>query len=682
MKKNSLQIIVAATFTSEPVQEGMHLLADKLQWSMQLDFAPYNQIFQQLLDPESAFAKNHQGINIILFRLEDWTRDSQQSAFAIEKFIEALEIYHQRKSAPCILFPCPSTEDGDAFDVEQKKILQMASQWGFYVLSPEKLKQLYPVEQVFDVTADALGHMPYSPEMYAALSLYLMRTVHNLRHIPKKVFALDADNTLWKGICGEVGYCGIEISAPFQALQNFALRQKEQGMLLALCSKNNALDVEEVFEKNGNMQLKKDDFTALKINWNPKSANLKEIAHDLKLGLDSFIFLDDNPIECLDVQQNCPEVLTLQLPPEQEMAHFLMHLWAFDRLMITEEDRQRTTLYKQDMERQQFKQSQQLNLGQFIKALELKVTFHPIAENEWARGAQLTQRTNQFNASVVRRSVEEIQNFAQQPQHFALTVKVTDRFGDYGLVGLLLAKIESDVLFVDTLLLSCRVLGRGVETQLIHKFALIAEENAVVNIRLPVITTNRNEPMRHFLAKIFPVHFDEALKSYIFTKEEALQATFEGVLSISEEETKTEKQVEKTIPAQNLGERYAEIALHYSKPKQLWEAIEKAKGNLYDFLPQKRLLLAKDLSGNARHAYIKSIVKEPIESILNRTNLNEKEGFFDLGLDSFSVMQLLMLVQGDLGDDYELSPTVIFDYPSIERLTNHIENLLFGEKKR
>ena len=179
--------------------------------------------------------------------------------------------------------------------------------------------------------------------------------------------------------------------------------------------------------------------------------------------MDSFIFIDDNPVDCADVKINCPGVLTLQLPQNPEsFSTFVNHIWAFDRTGLTEEDQSRTRMYRENAERQQFREHS-FSLKNFIDGLQLRVEITNAAENDLGRVSQLTFRTNQFNFTTIRRSESEIRNFLLREGAHCLAVRVTDRFGDYGMVGVVLYEKTADQYKVDTFLLSCRVLGRGVE---------------------------------------------------------------------------------------------------------------------------------------------------------------------------------------------------------------------------
>ena len=279
------------------------------------------------------------------------------------------------------------------------------------------------------------------------------------------------------------------------------IAQQNAGMVLCLCSKNAEEDVDAVFEHNPNMLLRRERIVGSKINWQPKSENLRELAQELQLGLDSFILVDDNPLECAEVQTNCPEVLTLQLPrqPEQ-IPTFLRHAWAFDHWKVTPEDLKRTSLYRQNIEREQLRKGS-TSLANFLAGLELKIDMRPMQTADLSRVAQLMERTNQFNCTTIRRSESEIEKLWQSGAE-CLVVDLRDRFGDYGLAGVVIFTREREAISVDSFLLSCRTLGRRVEHHILGKLGEIAEEGGLLRVDVMYVSTNKNRPAWHFLESV------------------------------------------------------------------------------------------------------------------------------------------------------------------------------------
>jgi FkbH-like protein len=382
---------------------------------------------------------------------------------------------------------------------EERLTAALSGHTGIHVVTSRELAAKYPVPDYFDVCGEESGHIPYTPLFFAALATMVARRIYALRRSSHKVIVLDCDNTLWKGVCGEDGALGIEIDAGRYALQEFVVRQQEAGMLLCLCSKNQEADVFEVFDRHPDMPLKRQHLVAWRINWQSKSENLKALAGELNLGLDSFIFVDDNAVECAEVAANSPDVLALQLPAEEkDIPRFLDHVWAFDHLKVTEEDRRRTALYQQNLQRERFER-EATTLEGFLAGLNLQIEIVPASENQIARISQLTERTNQFNFTTIRRSENEIRQLWQDGRHKILTVSVRDRFGDYGLVGVMIFELPPGALKVDTFLLSCRVLGKGVEHRMLAQLGQLAVGHGRDFVDVPFAPTAKNAPAIDFL---------------------------------------------------------------------------------------------------------------------------------------------------------------------------------------
>jgi FkbH-like protein len=370
-----------------------------------------------------------------------------------------------------------------------------------HLIEAEETAELYPVAEHYEPYGDKHAHVPFTPGYFAAVASMLARRIHAIRQPPCKVVVLDCDNTLWKGVCAEAGPGGVEIGPAHRFLQDFALRQKEAGKLLCLCSKNNPEDVFSVFD-GPEMRLRREDLVAWRIGWQPKSESLRSLAEELGLGLESFVLVDDNPVECAEVRAACPEVITLQLPEEPERIQpFLRHAWIFDSLRVSDEDRRRTSLYQQNLSRERTR-SDALTLREFLEKLELQVDIRPMDDGQLARVSQLTQRTNQLNTTTIRRSEAEVQALLREGGAECLTVRVRDRFGDYGLVGVVFFAVAGGSLAVDTLLLSCRVLGRYVEHRVIAHLGRIALDRGLERIEIRFRPTERNAPVRDFLGSL------------------------------------------------------------------------------------------------------------------------------------------------------------------------------------
>ncbi len=492
----TFRLSISSTYTAEPLLPVLAFWAEQLEAGFEVRFAPYNQAAQTLLDPAGEFAANTHGVNVLLVRLRDLAQDETRLAESGAYLMDVLRSVLPRLACPVI------------FCSDDAGLLRTAAEIpGLHVLPHSEIDALYPVARKADPETDRIAKIPYTEEWFAALGTALARKVAALSLTPFKVIAVDCDNTLWDGICGEDGPGGVQVDAPRRMLHEFLLRQREAGMVLCLASKNNAEDVFETFRQHPEMPLRLEHFAAWRLNWDPKAANLASVADELGLGLDSFILLDDSPKECAEVDEAAPEVLALTLPADaSRIPHFLDHVWAFDHPVVTEEDRKRAASYADAREFGRAFHSAH-SLEEFMAALELRVAIEPVTPERIARVAQLTQRTNQFNFTGERLAEAEVRAL---PECF--TVTVADRFGDYGLTGAMFLHAEAEELVIDNFLLSCRVLGRGVEHRMLAFAAELAARRGLRRVAIRFRDTGRNQPAAQFLASVGDARDTETLR--------------------------------------------------------------------------------------------------------------------------------------------------------------------------
>ncbi len=351
---------------------------------------------------------------------------------------------------------------------------------------------------------ERMRHYAQAPIAHTALPELAAEYVKFFRALKgksKKCLVLDLDNTLWGGVLGEDGLHGIQLGSTYPgsayvAFQEAILGLHQRGVILAIASKNNPADVDEVFANHPNLALRREHFAASRIVWGAKSASLVEIAKELNIGLDSLVFVDDNPVECEQVAVALPMVTVVRLPKAPE--HYVATLLGgglFEALAVSEEDQRRGDLYRQRDQAEALRE-QAASLEEFYAGLQMEVVFAAVGSGSLPRAAQLTQKTNQFNVTTIRYSEAELADRAQRPDWLVRTVRVRDRFGDNGIVGLLMARVVADALDVDTLLLSCRVIGRTVETAML---ALVCEEAVRRGSRAVqgrIVPTSKNSPVR------------------------------------------------------------------------------------------------------------------------------------------------------------------------------------------
>ena len=322
-----------------------------------------------------------------------------------------------------------------------------------------------------DATLDFMARQPLSAKGQVALALFIARCLRPLIVPRRKAIALDLDNTLWGGVVGEDGVGGLKLGHEFPGnvhlrIQRELLELRNMGVLLVLLSKNNEADVRQAFSLP-EMLLKWDDFAIRKVNWNHKYANLREAARELGLGLDSFALIDDSDYEREQMRQSLPEVLILNDTPDP--LRTLQSLWetdAFDSLSVTDEDRGRHRDYTVRAARDSA--THQEDLGTFLKSLRMEATIEEIGPSNIERIVAMIGKTNQFNLTTKRHSHPEVREMLNSPGSIAVALRLRDKFGDQGIVGLVLAIPAADgsTLRIDSFLVSCRALGRGVEDAL------------------------------------------------------------------------------------------------------------------------------------------------------------------------------------------------------------------------
>jgi FkbH-like protein len=323
----------------------------------------------------------------------------------------------------------------------------------------------------------------------------------------KKAVICDCDNTLWKGIVAEDGADKIQMSPAtphgtlFRQVQSMLLELTRAGVLVGLCSKNNPADVEAVVSQHPDMILRNESLAIKKINWEDKASNLRAIAEELNIGLDSIVFVDDSPFEIEGLRGQLPEVECFQVPADlfQYPAALAGFLRGFGSGPVTREDARRVEMYREEALRRE-SAAAYASTEEFLRSLEVALTLHPDPAGFVPRIAQLTQKTNQFNLTTRRYSEEEIQRAIDDDRRLVVAAEVEDRFGRYGLTGVAIIELDRPdrTATIDTLLLSCRVLGRQVETALLDALIRRLAEGGICRIRARYIRTARNGQVQEY----------------------------------------------------------------------------------------------------------------------------------------------------------------------------------------
>jgi FkbH-like protein len=527
------RIAILSNFTFDSILRHIDQALKKIDSRAQYYIAPFNQYAQEILAQDSPLYRF--GPEVIVLALEgerlfgnilhfsynagrnEREKNISSTLSQIEAFFKALS---QRCAATvlCHNFISPLRPPLGILDTKQelgvKEVYQRLNQ-GLWELS-----RRYPAVFIFDIESLSAGFgkkntreeklhylaaMDLSEDFLAEVAEEYLRYLKPLKGLAKKCLVLDLDNVLWGGIIGEDGPGGIKLGqAPpgniYLSFQQAVLDLHNRGVILCINSKNNFADAMEAFRKHPDMILKEEHFACLKINWNDKAANLKEISKELNLTTDSFVFIDDSPFERALIKRAMPEVAVVDLPEDPALfKKALESLDYFEAFSLTQEDKNRGFLYAQDRKRREFKGSFK-SLDEFLKGLKIRCCVKPADEILLSRAAQLIQRTNQFNLTTPRYNETQLRNFLQDEKALFLTLSLNDIFGDNGMVGVAVAANVRDRWELDTFLLSCRILGRKAEHAFMAGLIGRLKEKGAAQIFATFIPSKKNAAAEHFLA--------------------------------------------------------------------------------------------------------------------------------------------------------------------------------------
>ncbi len=351
----------------------------------------------------------------------------------------------------------------------------------------------------------------YTINFYKAYSELILPHILAANGRKKKALILDCDNTLWKGVIGEDGLDKINLSSNdpkgkiFNEIQNLVLAlKKNQGALLGLCSKNNSTDVDEVLKEHPDMIIRDDDIVIKKVNWNDKATNLKEISDELNIGLDSIVFIDDSDFEIELIKQKLPEITSIKVPSKIYEYPAMMRKvsYLFFDISKSAEDQNKTEMYKQQNQRK-IAEKNSNNIEDYLSSLELKIKVFVDDEKFISRMAQMTQKTNQFNLTTARYTETDLYRFVLDENFKVICISVSDKFGDSGITGLCILKLNrlNKSALIDTLLMSCRVIGRNIEFAFVDKIIKILKQEGIINIEATYQKTIKNSQVSDLFDK-------------------------------------------------------------------------------------------------------------------------------------------------------------------------------------
>lgn len=526
-----LRVACLSSFTFDPLKPALELQGLRAGFAFDIQVAPYGQFDRELIDPTSGTAAFKPDVVILAVRLQDVcpaiydgfnslsTPDATQIvADWIARLRSALISFRQHYAAHVLMqnyelpaSPSLGIADRSAtlsqvtlIDRANNELRELAASIeNVYVMDYDTLVALHGRARWQDRRMALYARIPVAAEHYWPLAGFYVRHLRPLYGLSKKVLVLDADNTLWGGVVGDVGVEGIALGpdypgSAYVALQRRVLDLYHRGVVLCLASKNEPGLVEEVLDRHPEMVLRRQHFAAMCVNWRLKPDNLQEIAAELNLGIDSFVFVDDSPVECELVRAALPQVLTVPLPTEPaEFAATLEALDCFEQWTHSAEDKQRGSHYRAEAGRRSL-QTTAVDMPTFYRQLEMETTLSVNPPAHVARAAQMTRRTNQFNMNTIRCSEDDIRRFMKSGDHLVVTLALKDRFGDNGTIGLAVVKQGRDEWLLHLLLMSCRILGRTVEQAFVDWIGLQAAKAGAKRLVGEFVPTPKNKPFAGF----------------------------------------------------------------------------------------------------------------------------------------------------------------------------------------
>ena len=528
------RLAVLRSFTIEPLISFLKASCFTKGIEAVVHVGGFNTYVQELLDPNSSLYRFEPDIVILAVRTPDitpelWYQFTELAETDVNRIVELtlanfelwIKTFQDHSSAHLILhnLEFPAYPLSGILDVQQmfgqKEAIQCLNQGlqqiaqkrhGVYLFDYDGLVARHGRLRWHDEHKWLTMRMPIAANFLALLVDEYMKFVLPLIGKTCKVLVVDLDNTLWGGVVGEDGLQGIQLGleypgAAYLALQRAIIDLYRRGVILAICSKNNSADALRVLEEHPDMLLHLQHFAAVRINWDDKAQNLCQIATELNVGIDALAFLDDSPVERDWIRNRLPAVHVIDLPDHPMLyEQTLRECPVFERVALSIEDKERGRYYTEQRQRVELQKTYG-SLEDFYYSLQMKMEIAEANPLTIPRIAQLTQKTNQFNLTNRRYTGQEITSMTEDPQACVLSASVTDRFGNSGIIGVMISRREEDRCEIDTFLLSCRVIGRTIETAMLTCLAERALRGGAERIIGWYLPTPKNAPAKDFYAK-------------------------------------------------------------------------------------------------------------------------------------------------------------------------------------
>jgi FkbH-like protein len=524
----TVKLALLADSASQFIHQAIKGYGIALNLNIDIYEADYNQIDRQVYDPSSELYEFKPDFVVVIRSIEHLLNDFYQQASRVDffdKILNETEQLHNQITAKCganiisntfieindMVFGNYATDKSFIYQLRKINIglMDMAQKHkAISLVDAASLSATKGYEATFDPKMYVNADMVFSIDFLPLLAQHIVQIINSLLGNFKKCLILDLDNTLWGGIIGDDGVEGIQIGhlgigKAFTQLQLWCKELKNRGIILAVCSKNTEAIALEPFTDHPEMELRRDDIAVFVANWENKVDNIKYIQSVLNIGFDSMVFLDDNPFEREMVKSGIPDLTVPDLP--EDPAEYLLYLRTlnlFETASVTEEDEQRTVKYHQEAQRT-ILQNSFGDEQSFLENLAMVSEVKGFNKFNIPRVVQLILRSNQFNLRTVRHSETDIEHIVNSPDYFPLTFTLADKFGDHGLISVVILKKQSDdTLFIDTWIMSCRVLKRTMENFVLNRIVEIARDAGFKKITGEYIPTKKNQLVKDHFSKL------------------------------------------------------------------------------------------------------------------------------------------------------------------------------------
>jgi FkbH-like protein len=547
--RRAVRLALTGSFTTTQLAQALTLAARQVGIAVETYESPYGQYEQEIINPRSPLYEFHPDVVLLAVHERDLRLAQYSEAYEeeirteVSRWTRLWEAVSKHSKARLIQYnfalPIESLMGhlgarlpGSRYTMTRAVNARIGECAGnaVSIVDCEYLSALYGKQRWCDPRYWHMAKQAVALEALPFLARHTAAVIAAAVGLTRKCLVLDLDNTLWGGIIGEDGLVGIKLGdgiegEAFVAFQEYIRGLKNKGVILAVCSKNNEAEAKEPFEKHPEMRLKLDDIAIFVANWKPKPDNLRTIAKALDLGLDSLVFVDDNPVERAAVRQLLPEVDVVPLPTDpvyytRALSDYLL----FEASSFTPEDAQRADQYRSRAQIMEL-QASASNLDDFYRNLSMAAVIAPFDDFHLPRIAQLIGKTNQFNLTTRRHSMAQLQAFVKNSDCVHFYLRLRDRFADHGLVSLMIAIRHGEALEIDTWLMSCRVLGRTVEAAMLQYLCKQAEELGCRSLQGLYIPTAKNAMAKDVFARFGFKLVEESEGSCVWTYDRMINPT-------------------------------------------------------------------------------------------------------------------------------------------------------------